>query len=92
MEKEIDKDAPPPTGEEALPALLQGIYKNADEDTRRAMIKSYQTSGGTVLTTNWKDAERADYEKTRKAPKGQVWKNWEGDIIADDSDDTEVKR
>ena len=28
---------------------------NADDDTRRAMNKSFQESGGTVLSTDWKD-------------------------------------
>lgn len=41
------------------------------QNTRRAMIKSYQTSGGTVLSTNWKEVAEKDYEKDRVAPKGQ---------------------
>lgn len=27
------------------------------------MIKSYQTSGGTVLSTNWKEVAERDYAK-----------------------------
>ena len=42
----------------------------ADEDTRRAMIKSYQTSGGTVLSTNWKEVKEKDYEKDIQPPQG----------------------
>ncbi|KAI4839561.1 hypothetical protein MKS88_002118 [Plasmodium brasilianum] len=43
--------------------FFKKIYDQGDDDTKRAMIKSFQTSCGTVLSTNWKDVQNKNYEK-----------------------------
>jgi len=50
------------------------------------MVKSFQTSGGTVLSTNWDEVGKTDYEKERQAPKGMEWKTWEGDKLPQKDD------
>lgn len=47
---DYDSDDGDPTN-----AFFKKLYRNADPDTRRAMMKSYSESMGTSLSTNWKD-------------------------------------
>ncbi|CCE87292.1 Piso0_005840 [Millerozyma farinosa CBS 7064] len=51
------------------------LYKNTDDDTRRAMMKSYVESNGTVLTTNWEEARAKKFETS--PPEGMVAKKWD---------------
>ena len=73
IEKELANDKP--EGEAALNEMFQKIYSNADDNTKRAMNKSFQESGGTVLSTNWTDIGKTKTEV--KPPDGMEWKNWD---------------
>ncbi|VBB30700.1 unnamed protein product [Acanthocheilonema viteae] len=54
--------------------LFQKLYKDADDDTRKAMVKSYTESGGTVLSTNWKEISKKRTEI--RPPDGMEFKKW----------------
>lgn len=72
--KREDADGNPEEGEDALEYdsdyeggdpvnhFFKKLYKDADEDTRRAMMKSYVESNGTALSTNWKEVGKAPVE------------------------------
>lgn len=42
--------------------FFKKLYKDANEDTRRAMMKSYVESNGTALSTNWSEVGKAPVE------------------------------
>lgn len=55
--------------------FFKKLYKGASEDTRRAMMKSYQESGGTALSTNWAEVGKAPVPIS--PPDGMEAKKWE---------------
>ena len=46
--------------------FFKEIYKNADADTQRAMMKSYLESDGKALSTNWKEVAEKNYKEEFK--------------------------
>jgi len=72
-ERTTDED-PNVGGDSTVNTFFQKIFADADPDTRRAMMKSFQESGGTALSTNWEEVQK---EKVHvKPPAGSEWKQW----------------
>ncbi|KAI0825084.1 SGS-domain-containing protein [Trametes gibbosa] len=61
-------------GDAAVNDFFRKLYADADEDTRKAMMKSFQESGGTTLSTNWDEVKKEKVEV--KPPEGSEWKKW----------------
>ncbi|KAH0542280.1 hypothetical protein FGG08_003307 [Glutinoglossum americanum] len=76
QEEELAYDDDDDDDEEGDPvnSFFKKLYKDADPDTRRAMIKSYQESNGTALSTNWGEVGKGKVEIS--PPEGMVAKKW----------------
>lgn len=72
--KDGDADDDDDEGGDATDAFFKKLYKDADPDTRRAMMKSYQESNGTALSTNWADVKKGPVQT--QPPEGLVAKKW----------------
>ena len=55
--------------------FFKKLYKDADPDTKRAMMKSYQESNGTALSTSWTEVSSKKTETV--PPEGLEAKKWE---------------
>ncbi|KAF9432803.1 Protein SGT1 A [Entomortierella beljakovae] len=74
LEKEAAKDEEKSDGDKALNQLFAQIYKDADDDARRAMMKSFTESNGTCLSTNWDEVGKGTVET--RPPEGMVAKKY----------------
>jgi len=72
LEKSIEDEKP--EGDAALNNLFQQIYRDASDETRRAMMKSYIESNGTCLSTNWDEVKKGKVEC--KPPEGMIAKSY----------------
>lgn len=61
-EDESDSGIDSDYGGDPADAFLKKLYAGADEDTKRAMMKSYQESNGTSLSTNWAEVGKGRVE------------------------------
>jgi suppressor of G2 allele of SKP1 len=66
---EIDDEGDP------LQGFFKKLYKDANPDTRRAMMKSYVESNGTALSTDWEDVGKKTVPIN--PPDGIEAKKWE---------------
>ncbi|KAI9696192.1 MAG: hypothetical protein M1820_008260 [Bogoriella megaspora] len=55
--------------------FFKKLYKGADPDTQRAMMKSFQESNGTALSTNWAEVKKGKVETS--PPDGMEAHKWE---------------
>eukprot|EP00762_Andalucia_godoyi_P000780 ANDGO_03685.mRNA.1 Protein SGT1 homolog A len=76
VEKEVENESKDEKleGDAALMKLFRDIYSKGDPETKKAMMKSYQESGGTVLSTNWKDV--GSRQVVPEPPKGMQPHKW----------------
>ncbi|PSS37652.1 hypothetical protein PHLCEN_2v476 [Hermanssonia centrifuga] len=74
-EKPVTSEQDPNVGgDSTVNEFFQKIFADADEDTKRAMMKSYMESGGTTLSTNWDEVGKSPVDV--KPPEGSEWKKW----------------
>ena len=61
-------------GGDEVNGFFQKLYAGADPDVKRAMMKSYQESNGTALSTNWSEVGKKKVGTS--PPDGMVAKKW----------------
>ncbi|EEP78944.1 predicted protein [Uncinocarpus reesii 1704] len=62
-EEELDSDLDEYNSGDPVDAFFKKLYAGADDDTRRAMMKSYYESKGTALSTNWSEVGKGPVQE-----------------------------
>ncbi|PAV88635.1 hypothetical protein WR25_22624 [Diploscapter pachys] len=77
LEKEMEKEEEDEQleGDAAVSKLFKKIYAGASDDVKKAMLKSYTESNGTVLSTNWEEIAKKTTET--KPPDCMEFKKYE---------------
>ena len=52
-------------GGDAVDGFFKKLYAGADDDTKKAMMKSFQESNGTSLSTNWNEVGKGKVEEVK---------------------------
>jgi suppressor of G2 allele of SKP1 len=73
LEKEVGEEKL--EGDQALNKVFQDIFAGGSDEQRRAMIKSFTESGGTVLSTNWDEVGKSPVKGS--PPKGMEAKKYD---------------
>lgn len=71
---DMDDDLEDHGGDEAN-YFFKKLFSGANPETQRAMMKSYQESNGTVLSTNWDEVSKGEVKTS--PPEGMEEKKWE---------------
>ncbi|AOW07245.1 uncharacterized protein YALI1_F21322g [Yarrowia lipolytica] len=58
---QIEDDSDDDLNSENPDDFFKALYADADDDTRRAMMKSFVESGGTSLSTDWDKVEKGEH-------------------------------
>ncbi|MCJ1446610.1 MAG: hypothetical protein MMC23_007115 [Stictis urceolatum] len=72
---EQDEEAYDSDDGDPVNGFFKKLYGNLDPDSRRAMMKSYQESNGTTLSTNWDEVKKGKVETS--PPDGMEAKKWD---------------
>ena len=70
----FDADEPDDDDTQDPNFFFKQLYKGADDDTKRAMMKSYVESNGTALSTNWGEVQKGPVETS--PPEGMEARKW----------------
>jgi len=71
----LDKELAKEKDEQDVNTLFSTIFESGDDNTKKAMIKSMQESGGTVLSTNWEEVGKKRVEIS--PPDGMEFRKWD---------------